>query len=243
MQTIIGKVKTLNRYPVKSFSGESLTETKIERYGLYGDRCYAFLDEKSPVKYLTAKHVPSLIEYKANLINKENNKAFPYVKITSPKGKLYSWEDDDFFHDIKQLSNRPLERVKFSPEDNMMAVDQANILLVTKPSLDALKQEWGKDMSYLRFRPNIVLSIDDNIPFLENEWMDKHIQINDTVLKIYKQCKRCKMVNIDPEKYDIDPTLLKTLAQHHNVNFGVYASVIKTGTIQLEDDVYLFADQ
>jgi uncharacterized protein YcbX len=41
----IGEIIQINRYPVKSFAGESLTTSKIEAYGVYGDRSHAFIDE------------------------------------------------------------------------------------------------------------------------------------------------------------------------------------------------------
>ncbi|MDN4074982.1 MOSC domain-containing protein [Fictibacillus terranigra] len=36
---LIGHIKEIVRHPVKSFYGESVKETKIMKYGLYGDRC------------------------------------------------------------------------------------------------------------------------------------------------------------------------------------------------------------
>ena len=41
--TIVGRVESLWRYPVKSMRGEELREAYLTAKGVYGDRRYAFL--------------------------------------------------------------------------------------------------------------------------------------------------------------------------------------------------------
>lgn len=43
--TAIGTIESLWRYPVKSMSGEAMTEAFVRFSGFYGDRCFAFLVE------------------------------------------------------------------------------------------------------------------------------------------------------------------------------------------------------
>jgi hypothetical protein len=40
---------------------------------------------------------------------------------------------------------------------------------------------------------------------------------------------------VNPDDGTIDPSLLKTLAKEHQACFGVYARVVKTGTIRIGD--------
>src|SRR5215472_1086685 len=46
--TVIGKVESLWRYPVKSMRGEKLTEAFVSFAGVYGDRLFAFRSTDRP---------------------------------------------------------------------------------------------------------------------------------------------------------------------------------------------------
>ncbi|WP_419872284.1 MOSC domain-containing protein [Candidatus Pristimantibacillus sp. PTI5] len=54
-----------------------------------------------------------------------------------------------------------------------------------------------------------------------------------------KYCDRCSMVTLDPDTLERDGTLLKKINEEMNLNFGVYASVEKTGVIHAGDQVRL----
>jgi len=58
--TTIGTVESLWRYPVKSMSGEEMTELFMGFSGFYGDRCFAFKNSSArkgfPYLSATAKH-------------------------------------------------------------------------------------------------------------------------------------------------------------------------------------------
>lgn len=40
----VGEIKSINRYPVKSFAGEALESCKVVTYGVEGDRYCSFYD-------------------------------------------------------------------------------------------------------------------------------------------------------------------------------------------------------
>src|SRR5713101_7975063 len=64
--SIIGKVDSLWRYPVKSMRGEELNEAFVGFSGLYGDRLFAFRSSASPkgFPYLTAREQRKLLQYR-----------------------------------------------------------------------------------------------------------------------------------------------------------------------------------
>ncbi|MEJ8548827.1 MOSC domain-containing protein [Brevibacillus borstelensis] len=84
-------------------------------------------------------------------------------------------------------------------------------------------------------RPNIVLEQADVVPFAEEDWIGRRIQMGEVVVEVFKKCKRCSMVNIDPENYSVDPSPLKTFAASRQACFGVYASVVETGVVRVGD--------
>jgi uncharacterized protein len=54
--SLVGTIKSIWRYPVKSLQGEKLlTETEISSRGVVGDRAYALLDEETGY-IVSAKH-------------------------------------------------------------------------------------------------------------------------------------------------------------------------------------------
>src|SRR5512133_4261301 len=63
--SIVGKVESLWRYPVKSMRGEELDEAFAGYPGVYGDRVFAFKSSASPTgfPYFTAREQRRLLQY------------------------------------------------------------------------------------------------------------------------------------------------------------------------------------
>ena len=78
---LIGEIKEIFRYPVKSFYGENVEKTRVMEYGLYGDRSYAFLDETRNGKYLTITQFPEMACYKAKFAGEESVEAYPKLEM------------------------------------------------------------------------------------------------------------------------------------------------------------------
>ncbi|HLQ96061.1 MAG TPA: hypothetical protein VK108_06720 [Pseudogracilibacillus sp.] len=47
------------------------------------------------------------------------------------------------------------------------------------------------------------------------------------------------MIGVDPVNTSIDMSILRSVSQELDAHFGVYAKIIKTGSIQTDDSVYL----
>src|SRR5438105_12113908 len=64
--SIIGRVDSLWRYPVKSMRGEELDEAFAGYPGIYGDRVFAFKSSASPTgfPYFTAREQRRLLQYR-----------------------------------------------------------------------------------------------------------------------------------------------------------------------------------
>ncbi|OGX68649.1 MAG: hypothetical protein A2189_01200 [Paenibacillus sp. RIFOXYA1_FULL_44_5] len=94
----IGKILSINRYPVKSFAGESLNSVRLEAYGLYGDRSHSFVDESKEgwMRYVTARQIPKMLSYKAELPEpgtQLSDLEYSQVKITCPDGRIEQWNE------------------------------------------------------------------------------------------------------------------------------------------------------
>lgn len=232
----VGKITEINRYPVKSFAGESLSACQVEKYGLHGDRYCAFYDETKEgwASFITARDIPELLSYQAKL-------AEGYIQVTSPSGRSFGW-DEELRNEIQDFTKRKISMTEIKaphPEDpELMSVDLGSILIATERSMHKLETMMGKQIEMRRFRPNIVISLEEQAAD-EREWMGKTLVIGETELQIHSFCKRCAMVTIDPDTLERDPSLLRVINEEMDLTFGVYASVKKTGRIAVEDKIFL----
>ena len=92
-----------------------------------------------------------------------------------------------------------------------------------------------------RFRPNIVVEVDSGEKsFIEHSWVDHTLTIGDDVrLAINYPTPRCVMTTLAQGDLPEDPGILRTAAQHNQSFVGVYAAVLREGTIRCGDPVTL----
>jgi uncharacterized protein YcbX len=238
--TLIGEISGINRYPIKSFAGESLDIGKIDTYGLVGDRCYAFFDETKEGwdSFFTAREIPTMLAYKARFVEENKDSEYPQVKVTSPEGRTFSW-DDDLLVEMQKYSKKKMRMRSYQIESpDLKAVDEGSILIITNTSLKKLEEIWGKQLDERRFRANILVTVDENA-FGEEDWIGRRIAVGSAELQVDKYCDRCSMVTLDPDTLERDATLLKKINAEMNLNFGVYASVKKTGHIRVGEKLVL----
>jgi uncharacterized protein YcbX len=242
MHTRVGEVKQIRRFPVKSFAGESLTTSRVEAYGLYGDRSHAFIDEAKEgwSRYVTGRHIPSMLGYQAELKGEGEGAGdeFAELLVTAPDGRKMGW-DADLLKELQACTDRTLSMLRYKPDSlELLAVDEASILLITDASLRRLEELWGRKLDERRFRANFLVTLADS-SFNERDWIGKRLYIGSAEFEIASHCTRCTMISIDPDTLETDASLLKQVSKQMNMIFGVYASVKKTGQVSTGDGVYI----
>jgi uncharacterized protein len=118
--------------------------------------------------------------------------------------------------------------------------DCAVVHLLTTATLDRLVELYPRGRYEVRrFRPNIVvLPASGETGFIENSWVGHTLAIGDEVrLNITGPCGRCVMTTLAQGDLPKDPGILRTAAQHNHVQVGVYAAVVRGGTIRRGDSV------
>lgn len=234
----VGSVQALYRHPVKSFQGERLDESLVETYGLRGDRSHAFINHDRFGRHLSAKRIPYLLSYQAEFTESVEDNDFPGIQITSPQGELFKWDEAILKHMTDRFGlNISMETYPMN-HHGQTAVDEANLLITTDASLAALADLLGEPVDMRRFRPNIVLRLDSGKPFEEVDWIGRTLRIADVELEVYKQCQRCIMIGVDPKNANVDLSILRDVSQQLDAFFGVYAKVVQTGSIQIDDPVW-----
>ena len=116
--------------------------------------------------------------------------------------------------------------------------DLAVVHVLTTATLERLRTLYPEGrFEVRRFRPNIVVA-DDEVGFVENDWIDHTLAIGDEVrLRISGPCPRCVMTTLPQGDLPKDPGILRAAAQNNEANVGVYAEVVRGGLVRRGDPV------
>ncbi|MGI9057157.1 MAG: MOSC domain-containing protein [Ktedonobacteraceae bacterium] len=145
---------------------------------------------------------------------------------------------EEYWPDMDGLDFRDTVTDFELPENTFF--DCAPIHLLTTATLDRLRELYPQGrFEVRRFRPNIVVQTSESVKdFVENAWIGHTLTIgNEVRLSITGPCPRCVMTTLPQGDVPADPGILRTAAQHNQVNVGVYATVLAGGTIRRGDAI------
>jgi len=260
-------VTSLNRYPVKSMMGEDIESTLVTDRGLAGDRAYALLEPESG-RIGTAKIMRKwgpLFQCHARY-EQEPGTGDAVATILLPDGSTASTNQPDIDAVLSDLLGREVELISQHREglklesgplgevsdENAETVDfpvingffdLASVHLLTTSSLAYLSALYPEgQFEARRFRPNIVIDSGDERGFVENDWVKKVVRIgSDVRLEVFMATIRCAATTNAQDDLPSDPGILKAAADHNSGNVGVYASVMRGGTVRIGDEVVVEA--
>ncbi len=147
---------------------------------------------------------------------------------------------EEYWPDIEGLAHKETVTDEAMPTNTFF--DCAVVHVLTTATIDRLRELYPQGrFEVRRFRPNIVVepaSAEKN--FVENGWIGHTLAIGEEVrLNITGPCPRCVMTTLPQGDLPKDPGILRTAAQHNQVNVGIYATVLRGGTIHRGDAVRL----
>jgi uncharacterized protein YcbX len=137
---------------------------------------------------------------------------------------------------MEDLAHRDTITNEAMPEGTFF--DLAVIHILTTATIDRLRELYPQGrFEVRRFRPNIVVEPSSGEEgFVEDDWVGKTLVIGDEVrIDITEPCPRCVMTTLPQGDLPKDPGILRTAAQHNQVNVGVYGAVQRGGTIRRGD--------
>lgn len=152
-------------------------------------------------------------------------------------------DSEDFEQELRELfgrlPNEPLpdltafaEVMEFeSPPGTYF--DAFPLMLMTQQSLDTLSEQAPNSaFDQRRFRANLLLEVEGtDEAFPEQSWVGKELHIGDVVLKIIDTCPRCSMTTHATGDLPRDTDVMRHLVSEAEGNLGVYAKIVKTGTV------------
>ena len=258
--SIVGKVESLWRYPVKSMRGEELEEAFAGYPGVYGDRVFAFKSSASPAgfPYFTAREQRRLLQYRprfrysdkaarpVNFIEAERKGAGPLsadiselmVDVETPDGKTLAIDDPVLMKMLRAGVDEKHELTLMRSHQAM--TDCRPVSIFSLQSVQQLSEETETPIDKRRFRANVYLDLASDSGFGENEFVGRSVRIGPkAVITILERDSRCIMITLDPDTGEQAPAILKKVAQAHDGMAGVYGAVLVEGMLHKGDSVEL----
>jgi uncharacterized protein YcbX len=258
--SIVGKVDSLWRYPVKSMRGEELDEAFAGFSGIYGDRLFAFKSSASPkgFPYLTAREQQKLLQYRPrfrfpdkaarpiNLIEAESMGANPVsagpaeliIDVEAPNGEKLAINDPNLIEMLRTEIDRKHQLTLMRSERAL--TDCRPVSIFSLQSARQLSQETNMPMDKRRFRANVYVDLTSAQGFAENQFVGRSLRIGPkAIVTILERDPRCVMITLDPDTGEKTPVILKKVAQAHDGMAGVYGAVMVEGMLRKGDPVEL----
>jgi uncharacterized protein len=258
--SIIGKVESLWRYPVKSMRGEELDEAFAGYSGIYGDRVFAFRSSASPkgFPYLTAREQRKLLQYRPhfrypekaarpiNLVDAESKGANPLLANLAELAVDVETPDGDNLA-IDEPALIEMLRADIDPKHTLTLMQSQRAMTDCRPvsifslqSVQQLAEETGVRVDKRRFRANIYVDLTSAEGFAENELVGRSVRIGSkAIIAILERDSRCVIITLDPDTGEQTPVILKKVAQAHEGMAGVYGAVLVEGMVRKGDPVEL----
>jgi uncharacterized protein YcbX len=258
--SIIGKVDTLWRYPVKSMRGEELDQAFASYSGIYGDRVFAFRSSANHegFPYFTAREQRRLLQYRPrfrypdkatrpiNLTEAESRNANPLVAdltelvvdVETPDGKTVAINDPTLIEMLRADVDQKHQVTLMQSQRAM--TDCRPVSVFSLQSAQQLAEETGTRVDKRRFRANVYVDLTSANGFAENELVGRSVKIGPkVVISILERDARCVIITLDPDTGEHAPAILKKVAQAHDGMAGVYGAVLVEGMMHKGDSVEL----
>ncbi len=260
--SIVGKIESVWRYPVKSMRGQDLQEAFLGFAGVYGDRLYAFHDAAAPkgFPYLTGREQESMLQYRpvfrhperaTRPINLAEAEAMApgvtpvygtgddlTVDVETPSGERLAVDNPGLIAMLRE-GLRERHDLTLLRSDRSMT-DCRPISLFSLQTVRQLGKELGLALDKRRFRANIYIELESGDAFAENEFVGRRLRVgNKAVLAVTDRDPRCKMITLDPDTAQANPDVMRRLARDHEGQAGVYGAVVVEGVVRQNDEITL----
>jgi uncharacterized protein len=241
---LLGRVRDLWRYPVKSMRGEPLHAARVIERGVLCDRGYALLDQETG-KIASAKRPRlwgCLLQCQAQVVSADGA-----VRIALANGQELLADQDDADAALSALTGRSVRLVRTPPPapeierywpdvDGLQLRDTvtsgrigqgapdgtffgyAPLHLMTTASLARLQALYPRgQVDPRRFRPNLVIETPNGMRgFVENDWVGRRLAIGTEVrLRVTDPSPRCVVPTLPQGELIEDIGILRAVAEHN----------------------------
>ncbi len=260
--SVVGRVESLWRYPVKSMRGEELDEAFIGFPGVYGDRLYAFRSSARPAgfPYLTGREREEMLLYRPRFRHPEKAAQPPNLReaeaigpgvaplpgdpadlaleVETPSGEVLA-VDDPVLADRLEKGGADRRTLTLLRSERALT-DCRPISLLAIQTVRQLADEIGMALDKRRFRANVYLDLGSAAGFAEDGLIGSRLRLGTkAVVSVLERDSRCKLVTLDPDTAKPSPEVLRKLTRAHGGMAGVYAAVLVEGIVRRGDPIVL----
>jgi hypothetical protein len=194
--------------------------------------------DDSGFPWLTASRLPALLLYHPVGLDESTGEPLP-THVRTPAGSLVELSSAELEAEIAERFGGGVSLMKFKHG----IFDEAAVSVINLATISGIAREAGLDLDRRRFRANIVVETEHSEPFLEDGWVGGTLVFGESdprpTVSVTLRDERCMMINLDPETSEQDARVMKTVVRLNKNNAGVYATVVRTGTIRVGDRVSL----
>lgn len=246
------RIASLQRYPVKGLSPETLETASLTKGGYFpGDRLFAIengpagFDTQNPqhqpkIKFLMLMRNESLARLKTRYLDRittlfieEGGREVARGDLSTREGRLAI---EAFFRRYTPKELRGPPKVLTAPEGFRFTDSRRGFVsLINLASVRQLENVVSAPVDPLRFRGNI--HIDGLAPWGEFDLVGQVLTTASGVrLKVTKRIERCAATNVDPDTGIRDLQIPKSLMEAYgHFDCGIYAEVLSGGSITVDD--------
>jgi uncharacterized protein YcbX len=241
------QVSQIHYYPIKSCKGTALTEARIGKYGIVGDRAFMITDENA--RFLTQREYSKMALIKPTLVEGEIKLEAPNttpltipilqegerrvgqiwknsVSVVDQGDLVAEWLSAFLGASVRLMGRAPDFVRKLNPAyapretDTTAFADGYPLLIISEASLDALNArliEKGEEPVPMN-RFRTNIVVRGCQAFAEDNL--PHIRIGDVVFNGVKPCPRCPIPTIDQETGERTGEPIKTLNAFRRTESG-----------------------
>ena len=110
--------------------------------------------------------------------------------------------------------------------------------MINLNSVTDFESKINQKVEFQRFRGNFY--VDGIDPWIERNWINKVVKINNISFKVEKNIPRCVAINIKPKTDDNSLNLLQLLKKTYNhFDMGIYLTPLDDGKIEIGNKIEL----
>jgi uncharacterized protein YcbX len=225
------RVLLVTRFPVKSMGGEPLPSAEVGPSGLVADREWAVYGADG--KLASGKHSRRFrrMDPVFDLVAARRGED-TVVTLADGVEVVVGQSDSD-----ATLSAHFGEPISLRRETDVMHQDAAQLSLVGSATLVELGRHEGdgRPLDPRHLRANVVVQTEQ--PYAEEKWVSHDLTIGEVRVQVAEPIERCRMVGVAQVGLPARPGMLRAISDHHDLNAGLYASILRPGTISVGDAV------
>ena len=252
-----GRVARISIAPVKALHVVNPDEVELGPGGVAGDRRFWLVDADG--RLFNDKHLPQLLRVRAEWGEATRRLALEFPDGLRVEGvvepgdpvepRLYDqphpsravrgpWQEA-----LSAYAGEPLTLLWSETGAVDRGVGGGAVTVVSRASLERLREEAGVAGSVDGRRFRMLFEIDGVEPHEEDEWIGRRVEIGDAVVAPVGDVGRCAVTTMNPYTGETDLDTLGTLAAYRRegrtepLPFGVHAAVVQPGRVRVGDAV------